>query len=233
MHYENTVFGIDEKDGRLIFCPIDVEVVFENNILLSQALLLESDSLTNGKSGTQSLLAGLNNNQLTKVIVSYLEYSYLLGRYRKQIINYLQNELFIGKQRVRVLIRPTADYATDRDDRKFSRCENEQLDRGDIPYYFRFLESKTIYHYTSKEGIYKPCLISDRDLEPTLNHIMDYDSLEHKFDDSVFLVSALQMIKRVIDEAPFTFELVSIFRLDITKDKILMNYRGNKIGCYL
>ena len=66
---------------------------------------------------------------------------------------------------IRVLLRPSGDYVNSSERSKFVPAETEQMDRGDIPYFFGFLGGPDIYYFTEpgvakKVDVFTPEMIT-------------------------------------------------------------------------
>ncbi|MDH4466818.1 MAG: hypothetical protein QE271_02065 [Bacteriovoracaceae bacterium] len=75
----------------------------------------------------------------------------LLSRHNNQIIDSIASIPNVDKFPIRVLIRPTSEYQTL--SHQFLPEEREQLERGDIPFFYTFLGSKDIFYLdTNREN---------------------------------------------------------------------------------
>lgn len=162
LNSENVFIG--RRNSVFTFAPIDIECIGSDLAMLSETLLVPNYYIPDRKSGLMSILEVLRNDSdrlLAPICHGYLD----------AIHTFLENEAFfdevfinaIGGVRppIRVLLRKTASYANFMNGcakpKEFIKqplaSELEQMSRGDIPYYFRYPERKTIYHYTTPDCI--------------------------------------------------------------------------------
>jgi hypothetical protein len=151
LHHENIKYGIDEK-GKFIFAPIDIECFFQNIKLPFQTGLISKDH-TDIKFGVKNIM---DSNVLLPIHVvgAYLSTMRELFLNQNQIFKII-NDVFNSKDFARVLLKNTSVYG--------HRCngiltvdhlileEVDQLNAGDIPYFFRYLNSKTINYWNNGE----------------------------------------------------------------------------------
>lgn len=166
LHLDNIAFGLSES-GKLVFFPIDIECVFEDVLLPSQTCLIPNSHSLNGvgaAAGLNKLTAILSKNQILAALPAILfGFDQALTHLETFSANFLQlvsSNPHFSNCPIRVVPRATRTYANLLANREQAitppllPAEAEQLARGDIPYFFRFLNSDKIYHYVSKDFQY-------------------------------------------------------------------------------
>ncbi|MDD4973731.1 MAG: hypothetical protein PHY93_05240 [Bacteriovorax sp.] len=151
LHHENIKYGHNEK-GKFIFAPIDIECFFQNIKLPFQTGLISKDH-TDIKFGIKNIM---DSNVLLPihVVEAYLSTMKVLFLNRNQIFKII-NDVFSPKDLARVLLKNTSVYgrwcngAVEIDHLILE--EVDQLKAGDIPYFFRYLNSKTINYWNNGE----------------------------------------------------------------------------------
>jgi hypothetical protein len=151
LHHENIKYGLDEK-GKFIFAPIDIECFFQNIKLPFQTGLISKDH-TDIKFGIKNIM-DLNVLLPIHVVGAYLSTMEVLFLNRNQIFKII-NDVFNPKDLSRVLLKNTSVYGHWCNDvvnvDNLTLEELDQLKVGDIPYFFRFLNSKTINYWNNGE----------------------------------------------------------------------------------
>lgn len=167
LHLQNFILGQSEK-GQFLFSPIDIECIFDQIILPSQTMIISGGHRFDSWTALQTLSEKIDETRLAYILSGYenmLEQLYLNLELIKAC---LTSTLGDSQPIIRVLLRPTADYQnglieggsiiTD-----LISSETQQLNRGDIPYFFRRLNSKGIFFFKSADLEHSP--VPDIDLE--------------------------------------------------------------------
>lgn len=153
LHQQNIMFGV--HDGKLIFGPIDIEEVLRNYLLLSQTQLILDHRARSNYSGLLKLKDFFFKNQDLNGLIAILngfKTAMELFMKKDEEITQIINSHNIENIPIRLVIHDTSqyyDYLNNQNkfqDVSFSNCELEQLARGDIPYYFYFLNDDNIYY---------------------------------------------------------------------------------------
>jgi hypothetical protein len=158
LHSENVIVGI-KPDGFLTCTPIDIESAFNDLLLPSQTGLLPSKDIPHNRCGLSSVIeqvkacAGIR--QAFLVGIAYFQTIEELFKLEKKL-----EQVHLGFEEnfpSRVFFSPTTQYVNflktgvfqpKLGNRNLLPEEIIQLNRGDIPYFYRYLFS------TSKNGIY-------------------------------------------------------------------------------
>lgn len=153
------IFGIrDLHKQNLIktkthFQVVDVEVVFTSLILPNETLLLPFKSIGYEFAGIGALVNSqveLTKENKKQLILGYWDLFDLVIRKKQEIEEVLAKQDF-SKIPSRMIIRNTSEYRNfleNLPDNALS-SEIEQMRRGDIPYYFKFIGNKNLYWLSS------------------------------------------------------------------------------------
>lgn len=142
LHWENMALGLGER-GCPVFAPIDIEMVLEDFHSPAQTRLVpENDpeyrDLYIRSAGFRRLLPWLGNeiepSARRSMKRAYVEMFETLDRNARAIADVFE-KMHVERIPIRVTLRSTAEYHAARND--FLDAEKEQLDRGDVPYFFR------------------------------------------------------------------------------------------------
>lgn len=155
LHEANVAFGADSA-GRLIFGPVDVECVFQECYLPSQAQLLPAREMRPQDAGLAKVLefarAHAAPDSIASICRGFWEAGRFFERHDKGLAEHFQRE-GLPAQHVRIILRNTRDYHAILKGMPapaaapLTLSEKTQLDRGDIPYFFRrFSESEVLYY---------------------------------------------------------------------------------------
>ncbi len=160
------IFGIrDLHRGNLVLTsrglqPIDAEVVLTKLVLPHETLLLPFKSNSFASSGIGQLFPSpdsISPGDTVNLLRGYFACFEAIIRCRPAILSAL-NEIVreYSHVPVRHILRDTADYRSwgKESEREFFPEELVQLERGDIPYFFKFIGSPHLYYYSSADGDY-------------------------------------------------------------------------------
>lgn len=149
LHWENLVLGQDAS-GRIVFAPLDVEIFFADMELPTETKLLpdvdpDGAETSRHACGVRRVLPLLgkpvDGPLVVEIAAAYLEALALLDRNAKAIAGTLSMVEGLAEAPIRVLLRGTGDYVRARAGKPawppLLDAERAQLDRGDIPYFFR------------------------------------------------------------------------------------------------
>jgi len=158
LHWENLALGQDAR-GRLVFAPLDVEIVFDDLALPTATKLLpeadeEYGAVNRHACGVRRVLPFLGKpvdvTDLVAMVDAYLGMLALLERHGSRIAEVLTNVPGLREAPIRVLLRGTGDYVRARSQPVWPPlldAEAEQLARGDIPYFFRLYGRPGIHYF--------------------------------------------------------------------------------------
>lgn len=155
------IFGIrDLHKQNLIMTKthlqaVDIEVVFTEILLPHETLLFPFKTIGYEFAGIGALINSKNEltkTQIEQVILGYWDLFDLIT-IRKVEIEKVLTELDFSEVPIRVIVRNTSEYKTllDNSLNNILPSEIEQLNRGDIPFYFKFVGNKNLYWLKTKE----------------------------------------------------------------------------------
>lgn len=155
LHGSNVVFGLDPA-GCLVFSPVDIECLFEDIYLPSQAHLVPAGKSQIKSSGLAAvrkyLLEHGTISMIAAVCDGFLEAISFFERFDAELMPVVSRDERLEVP-VRVIIRSTRDYHAvlmkkgEPAAPPLAPSERVQLDRGDIPYFFRRMSRREILSY--------------------------------------------------------------------------------------
>lgn len=158
LHEENIAFGLDNF-GKFIFSPIDIECIFEDYKIPSLSLMLPSYLLEEEGCGCYAVIEHLKKypqDDAPAIILSaYIDSIKILDTIKKQVYSAIFKNGNPGELASRVIFRETEAYVkalrASSDYDSFFNDEKKQLLNGDVPYFFRFLDSDKVYYWDSEQ----------------------------------------------------------------------------------
>lgn len=158
LHWENLALGADAKGG-ICFAPLDIELLLDDHALPTATRLLpEADpdyaALYQHACGIRRVLPFLGKPialvDLLAMVNAYRQMLAALERHTDAIAATLASLPALHKAPLRVCLRSTGDYvhAGPNLDPPLLAAEEEQLRRGDIPYFFRLYGRPGIHYFT-------------------------------------------------------------------------------------
>ncbi|APJ03376.1 hypothetical protein AXG55_05425 [Silvanigrella aquatica] len=219
LHNENILMGRD-SNNKIIFGPIDIECLFENFTLVSQTHLLPSKILLEHKSGLYKLKMVFNlsseMNFIAPLLFGYIEFlncflnfkEFFIKKY-PQIFNYP----------IRVILHSTECYKTKLNQFNdfFNSEERDQISKGDIPYFFKYLGSKKLYYMNNSSKN----ITSSKSLNIVSNKLCDNHNT-----NSLKKMGSLQIFNYFSDN--ITFGSAKYKNLSILKSKNLIIIKYDK-----
>ena len=158
LHWENLVLGRTKQD-RWIFAPLDVEMILADLSLPTETKLLpdadpEYAAICRHASGARRLLPYLGKpvaaNDVLAMAGAYLRTLAFLDRNAPAIAGAFAALPALRDAPIRVCLRGTGDYLRARSEPLWPPlldAEEEQLARGDIPYFFRLYGRPGIHYF--------------------------------------------------------------------------------------
>lgn len=154
LHWENMALGLQE--GRVVFGPLDIEMMFGDMRLPTQTKLLPEADPEYGEElrraagvrrAVEHLGAPIRGEHLVAIVTAYRATLDFLDRHTKEIARILGP----FDAPIRVLLRATSDYMKDPVPwPPLLDCEREQMARGDVPYFFRLRGRRGIRYFTDR-----------------------------------------------------------------------------------
>ncbi|GEM_PF-1958829 len=173
-------FGLQDlhKDNLLISPTgiqiIDVEQAFSELLLPNQTLLLPVSKEATWSGGlnalTSTTIDNLSKDQAKELINGFVQLTeFFLKNLENIKLIILESLPEFKKQPLRVFFRGTREYVEELSGKNkinnLFGAENTQLLRGDVPYFFMFLNKKHVYNYTSERWDIKAVDVPDEFLK--------------------------------------------------------------------
>ena len=161
LHWENLVLGVDAR-GHIVFGPLDVEMFFADLSRPTETKLLpdadpEYGELCRHASGVRRALPHLGKPldvaDLLAMPPPTARRSPCSKRHSKAIAKVVSSVPGLRQAPIRVLLRSTGDYVQPDSEPRWPPlldAETEQLERGDIPYFFRLYGKRGIHYYADR-----------------------------------------------------------------------------------
>ena len=158
LHWENLVLGLDKR-GRMIFAPLDIEMILADLSLPTETKLLpdadpEYAEICRHACGVRRVLPYLGKPvsapDLVAIAAAYARTLAFLGRHAARIADVFTSLPGLRETPIRVCLRGTDEYVRARTEPLWPPLlegESEQLARGDIPYFFRLYGKQGIHSY--------------------------------------------------------------------------------------
>jgi hypothetical protein len=182
LHWENLVLGVDAR-GRVIFAPLDVEMILADLSLPTETKLLpdadpEVAEVCRHACGVRRALPWLGKPVPAELLVAmagaYRGTLEILDRHAPAIAEVFAALPGLRETPIRVLLRGTDAYvhaATAPPWPPLLDAEAEQLARGDIPYFFR-LYGRAGIHYWADEALTRAERLPTRGDVPQLEPLL-------------------------------------------------------------
>jgi hypothetical protein len=230
------VVGRIPGDEKFWCFPLDIESGLDDFKLVAQTLLIPSSIFPNAISGFQSLLSTKSKCSpldMAAMCSGYLTCFDLLESQRIKITNLLTRDFLSSSTPSRVILRATKRYKewqTNRIDDQlapFCPAEIEQLERGDIPYFFRYLNSQALF-------------VLDKDAQPVASSVPDELMKKHRdylpvgfpfayrFRQSLRQAGVLQLARSFLERDICGSSEFANIKIEITPNHISIN-DGNQI----
>lgn len=158
LHWENLVLGVDQS-GNVVFTPLDVEMILADLSLPTETKLLpdadpEYAEVCRHACGVRRVLPRLGKpiaaQDLLGMVAAYRGMLMFLDRHAPAIAEVFRALPGLRATPIRVCLRGTGEYIRARTEPLWPPlldAEAEQLERGDIPYFFRLYGRRGIYYY--------------------------------------------------------------------------------------
>jgi hypothetical protein len=163
LHSGNVMCGADKRTGKFVIFPIDIEVALSDIRLLSNIGLVHIDHGRQKIAGAAplfNLIRKASPKERLAVPLGYMRTAKKLLLGRTRLAKALRDTKGAYSAPIRVVLRDTRDYVDHQEGRPLSQRidaspfapeERVQLDRGDVPYFFRTLKDPRIRYYRSAD----------------------------------------------------------------------------------
>lgn len=223
-----SVFGImDLHAGNLIFngtsfIPIDVEVVNAVIRVPSETLLLPINEEERPFSLYNTILPFLGLNNIEEIADNIIK---MIGYFLE---NLEQLKIFLGglnlsNYPIRVILRHTLDYNSEGIIDLMSE-EIMQLNRGDIPYFFKYINDDKLYYF-DENLIPKRCKILSERAQRKLSLIGNgFDKLlsRERISESILPNILLQFFRHIQSDLKVDHVNTSLFKYCLKEDEIFI-----------
>jgi hypothetical protein len=161
LHWENLALGVDER-GRIVFGPLDIEMIFDDFELPTQTKLLpdadpEYAVVCQHAAGLRRVLPYLGKPidlaELFALLAAYRAMLAFLERHASAIGKLLSALPALRQTPIRVCLRGTEEYLNPNVGELWPPlldAEAEQLARGDVPYFFRLYGRPGIHYFADR-----------------------------------------------------------------------------------
>lgn len=158
LHHENVSVGLNEA-GTFVCFPIDIETIFEKMTHVRQTLLTPSSKVSASNCGLTKVLPqlmSLNIEAKTSFLISFSMMMNILNENSENILSEILKNEQINKYPIRMILRDTSSYRNHLEGKsellRIDKAEAVQLNRDDIPYFFRYLNSDDINFYVDENN---------------------------------------------------------------------------------
>jgi hypothetical protein len=162
LHWENLVLGVGEG-GRVVFAPLDIEMILADLARPTETKLLpdadpEYAAICRHACGARRVLPHLGKpigaEDLLAMAGAYAGTLTVLDRHAGRIADVFARLPDLRETPIRVCLRGTGEYVRAGSEPLWPpllEAEEEQLARGDIPYFFRLYGQRGIHYYADPE----------------------------------------------------------------------------------
>lgn len=235
LHSENIFIG--HKNNRFICSPIDIECLFDDFKLPSQSLIIPSYLIEENESGLSKIFTALQGQKNTEVVAtilfSYIDTHIKLSEKSLDIFKTIFNIISSDKICSRVILRSTQkyyDHISGKHELEMFPDEEFQTKNGDIPYFFRFLNSKDLYFWKNEKEFIKSN-IKTTDLEKLDQQIPIINESYFKFKKDINHIKVgIAQIARyfdIDDKKNYTSEYLGVKINYIDNDIEIQTSQGN------
>lgn len=161
LHWENLVIGVD-REGRIVFTPLDIEMILADLALPTETKLVpdadpEYAAVCRHAAGVRRVLPFLGKPielpDLLAMALSYRQTLEFLDRHARAIAAVFAGLPELKTTPIRVCLRGTEEYLRASSESLWPpllEAELEQLERGDVPYFFRLYGRAGIHYYADR-----------------------------------------------------------------------------------
>jgi hypothetical protein len=161
LHWENLVLGVDVR-GRIVFAPLDIEMILADLSRPTDTKLVpdadpEYAEVCRHACGVRRVLPYLGKPaaaaELVSMAAAYRTLLEFLDRNARAVAETLAGVEGLREAPIRVCLRSTGEYVRAGTEPLWPPrldAEREQLERGDIPYFFRLYGQPGIRYYVNR-----------------------------------------------------------------------------------
>lgn len=205
LHCENVIVGRCEG-GNLAVCPIDVESLLQAIRLPSQTLLIPSTHIHRESCGIAALVSPLaaDPDAVAALCSGYVESLEWLQRNAAHVGEAMVAITAIADAPIRLILRPTSAYVRYHETGflpegapPLATSELAQLERGDVPYFFRLPNEEIIRYYHAPGESVEAALPADLS-RPAVTRSLTLAELSSPRDPSLKLGGVLQLVRTLL-----------------------------------
>lgn len=205
LHCENVVIGRCEG-GHLAVCPVDVESLLQATRLPSQTLLIPSTHIHRESCGIAALVSPLaaDSDAVAALCCGYIETLEWIERNAQLVSETLISIPNIADAPIRLILRPTSTYVRyletgciPEGEPELASCELAQLERGDVPYFFRLPDEALIRFYIAPGESVEARLPAELG-RPAATRSLTLAELSSPRDTSLKLGGVLQLVRTLM-----------------------------------
>lgn len=215
---------------------IDAEIVFNQSILPNETLLLPFKNMPFEMCGLSLLVKSFDEltlSQTTCILDGFTKSIEIIEKQSGALEQVFLDTIVNSTHTIRVMIRETAKYKnweSRSESSAFIREELEQLERGDVPYFFKFIDDPRMFYFIDSIGSAKEVKLSEVNQSRVIQYgcsptfILNKDRLNK----SILPTGILSLVRQLIPtETHFHFQN-SNFEVGISENKIkLQTSNGN------
>lgn len=227
LHLKNLVQSVD------CFQPIDIEVVLSDLISPSQTLLLPGKNINFTSTALSQIANDIKNIDVShciEIIKGFYTSVKFITNYSNTIIQAMPENEELSKIPIRVIFRDTMDYSAK--NLNFSKEENLQLERGDIPYFFKFIGSQKIFYYETVSEISEMKNVSQfmakksEIIGYSVDKLLNTDRLNNKTIPFGLLNIIHLFLPKLLEER-INELIIDDARIEILKNKIIVKIKNS------
>lgn len=168
------IFGIrDLHKGNVVRTKTHLQVI-DAEVVLSKLLLPNETLMLPFKETTFEICAAkksfldqshIDVKNVIEILQGYFDlFNIVINLREKLLLIFKEQREIMVKTPVRHIMRDTSNYRKWREQKlspvvPFCQSELVQLERGDVPYFFKFITDSALYAYTSPAGDYEPVTV--------------------------------------------------------------------------
>ena len=212
--------------------PIDAEIVLSKFFLPHESSLIPFKTTAFEKCGLSLLEPNpnlVNPKNIQEIVEGFVEVLSEASSKAGQIVERIQSEVGSSQIPIRILLRPTSEYRDWQESAdKYLPEEIEQLNRGDIPYFFKFIGDNSVYFYRGRDAAVA-IESTSQDLIESLKNLAVHPSelvCEKRIQDFLLPNGCLYLLKHLVPSG-FVEEINSEkFRARFTSQSIVLEILG-------
>ncbi len=246
LHRQNIGIGLNPETNALILCPLDIESIFEDFYLMSETALVTPQGNDKRKAGLFNLLELFQDSEPAEFIFDLLDSFVVTMKHLDSNEDKILKVFFDLKQLsytpIRVIPRSTQDYRDCLDNNMplsepdIFHSEKVQIERKDIPYFFRYIANSQIFYYDTKISHAMSDITHSINLFKISSHRYLINSKKSEPKNKALLIKSgiLQLARFFLDEKGDLIETKNEIMISKTNELLQINFKSEfKIQCNL